>query len=117
LMPLAKSNMRIKQFYGLLVFVVIFLIAFSGCRQKTQLAEYQKYENDSQVPRISVEDAKKEFDAGDAVIIDARATHFGRGETLADAARVLGRYVDAIVMRTGPDAQLAEFDRQLAGHA
>jgi ornithine carbamoyltransferase len=41
------------------------------------------------------------------VVIDAQGTHFGRGETVADAARVLSRYVDAIVIRTFSDERLA----------
>ncbi|WP_432975379.1 ornithine carbamoyltransferase [Dactylosporangium sp. CA-233914] len=42
------------------------------------------------------------------LIIDATTTHFGRGETIGDAAKVLSRYVDAIVIRSGSDARLAE---------
>ncbi|MGH3660720.1 MAG: ornithine carbamoyltransferase [Micromonosporaceae bacterium] len=42
------------------------------------------------------------------VVIDAQTTHFGRGESISDAARVLSRYVDAIVIRTGSDQRLAE---------
>ncbi|MEX2288826.1 MAG: ornithine carbamoyltransferase [Mycobacteriales bacterium] len=34
------------------------------------------------------------------VVLDARSTQLGRGETLGDTARVLSRYVDAIVIRT-----------------
>ncbi|GAB7042282.1 MULTISPECIES: ornithine carbamoyltransferase [Catenuloplanes] len=45
---------------------------------------------------------------GNPIIVDTQATHFGRGETLADAARVLSRYVSAIVMRTYGDERLAE---------
>jgi ornithine carbamoyltransferase len=41
------------------------------------------------------------------VIIDAQSTHFGRGESITDAARVLSRYVDAIVIRTFSDERLA----------
>jgi ornithine carbamoyltransferase len=37
----------------------------------------------------------------------------GRGETLADTARALSRYVDAIMLRTGPHETLTE----LAAHA
>jgi ornithine carbamoyltransferase len=44
---------------------------------------------------------------GHPVVIDAQATHFGRGETITDAARVLSRYVDAIVIRTFSDERLA----------
>ncbi|HET8662157.1 MAG TPA: ornithine carbamoyltransferase [Micromonosporaceae bacterium] len=45
---------------------------------------------------------------GHPVLIDAQSTHFGRGETVQDAARVLSRYVDAIVIRTFADSRLAE---------
>ncbi|MFI5912644.1 ornithine carbamoyltransferase [Dactylosporangium sp. NPDC051541] len=45
---------------------------------------------------------------GAPLIIDATTTHFGRGETLGDAARVLSRYVDAIVIRSGSDTRLTE---------
>jgi ornithine carbamoyltransferase len=45
---------------------------------------------------------------GHPIIVDTQTTHFGRGETLADAARVLSRYVAAIVMRTFGDERLAE---------
>jgi ornithine carbamoyltransferase len=37
---------------------------------------------------------------GYPLVIDAQATHFGRGETVADATRVLGRQAAAIVWRT-----------------
>jgi ornithine carbamoyltransferase len=37
---------------------------------------------------------------GHAVVVDARSTQLGRDETLQDTARVLSRYVDAIVWRT-----------------
>jgi ornithine carbamoyltransferase len=37
---------------------------------------------------------------GFPLVIDAQSTHFGRGETVQDATRVLGRQVAAIVWRT-----------------
>jgi ornithine carbamoyltransferase len=37
---------------------------------------------------------------GYPLVIDAQTTHFGRGETIEDAARVLGRQVAAIAWRT-----------------
>lgn len=37
---------------------------------------------------------------GHAVVVDARSTQLGRDETLQDTARVLSRYVEAIVWRT-----------------
>jgi len=54
------------------------------------------------------------FDAGIAelggnpIIVDTQSTHFGRGESLADAGRVVSRYVSAIVMRTFGDDRLTE---------
>jgi ornithine carbamoyltransferase len=54
------------------------------------------------------------FDAGIAelgghpLVVDTQVTHFGRGESLADAGRVLSRYVAAIVLRTHGDDRLAE---------
>ncbi|HEX2772237.1 MAG TPA: ornithine carbamoyltransferase [Micromonosporaceae bacterium] len=54
------------------------------------------------------------FDAGIAelgghpLVVDTQVTHFGRGEGLADAGRVLSRYVAAIVLRTHGDDRIAE---------
>lgn len=57
--------------------------------------------------RVSFEVGIAEL-GGTPVVIDTQVTHFGRGETLSDAARVLSRYVDAIVMRTFGDERLTE---------
>ena len=45
---------------------------------------------------------------GNPIIVDTQDTHFGRGESLIDAGRVLSRYVSAIVLRTFGDDRLAE---------
>ncbi len=45
---------------------------------------------------------------GHAVVVDGRNTQLGRDETLADTARVLSRYVDAIVWRTFGQRRLVE---------
>ncbi|MEW5853051.1 MAG: ornithine carbamoyltransferase [Myxococcota bacterium] len=50
---------------------------------------------------------------GATVVLQSRDTQLGRGEPAKDAARVLGRYVDAIVMRTYAQATLEE----MAQHA
>lgn len=50
---------------------------------------------------------------GHCVILDASTTQAGRGEPVADTARVLGRMVDAVVWRTYAQADLEE----MAGHA
>ncbi|CAN5398712.1 hypothetical protein BH10ACI3_BH10ACI3_23800 [soil metagenome] len=51
--------------------------------QKGQQIEYKKYASDAEVPRISVEDAKKEVDAGTAIIVDSRADSAYKQEHIA----------------------------------
>jgi ornithine carbamoyltransferase len=57
--------------------------------------------------RLSFETGIPEL-GGNAVVVDTQATHFGRGESLLDAGRVVSRYVAAIVFRTSGDERLAE---------
>ena len=64
------------------------------------------FEKQSLRTRVSFEVGITEL-GGHAVIIDAANTHFGRGESIEDAGRVLSGYVDAIVMRTFADDRLA----------
>jgi ornithine carbamoyltransferase len=45
---------------------------------------------------------------GHPLIIDATVSQLGRGETIGDTARVLSRYVDAIVWRTGDQSRIEE---------
>ena len=65
------------------------------------------FEKQSLRTRVSFEVGIAQL-GGQPLVIDARSTHFGRGESVADAARVLSRYVDAIVIRTFGDDRLAE---------
>ena len=48
---------------------------------------------------------------GQPLVVDARSTQLGRGESLADTARVLSRYVDAVVWRTHAQDRLVELAR------
>ncbi|GAA1591380.1 ornithine carbamoyltransferase [Actinoplanes couchii] len=57
--------------------------------------------------RLSFEAGIAEL-GGQPIIVDTQNTHFGRGETLADAGRVVARYVSAMVFRTHGDERLAE---------
>jgi ornithine carbamoyltransferase len=45
---------------------------------------------------------------GTPLIIDATTSQLGRGETIADTARVISRYVAAIVWRTGAQSRIEE---------
>jgi ornithine carbamoyltransferase len=65
------------------------------------------FEKQSLRTRVSFEVGIAQL-GGQPVVIDARTTHFGRGESAADAARVLSRYVAAIVIRTHADQRLAD---------
>ncbi len=62
--------------------------------------------------RVSFEVAVKQL-GGDAVVLSTRDMQLGRGETIGDTARVLSRYVDAIMLRTDAHGKLLE----LAEHA
>jgi ornithine carbamoyltransferase len=64
------------------------------------------FEKSSLRTRVSFEAGIAEL-GGHPVVIDALTTHFGRGETIGDAARVLSRYVRAIIIRTSADSRLA----------
>ena len=48
---------------------------------------------------------------GTSMVLSAQDLQLGRGETVEDTAKVLGRMVNAIVLRTGPHATLEELDR------
>ena len=60
--------------------------------------------------RVSFEVGMKQL-GGDVVILSQRDTQIGRGETVADTARVLSRYVDAIMMRTTTRKNLEDMAR------
>jgi ornithine carbamoyltransferase len=57
--------------------------------------------------RVSFEVAIREM-GGDPVVLLGHEMQLGRGETIADTARVLSRYVDAIMLRTDRASNLHE---------
>jgi ornithine carbamoyltransferase len=65
------------------------------------------FERPSTRTRVSFEVAMRQL-GGDALFLSGADLQLGRGETIADTARVLSRYVDAIMLRTGPHATLVE---------
>ena len=89
---LAKSNLMKKS----LPYIFLLLAVAGLACQKAQLAEYKKYENDADVPRMTIEDAKKDADAGNAVIVDSRAESAYKHEHIAGSINIaLGATDDA----------------------
>jgi hypothetical protein len=57
------------------------------------------FEKPSTRTRVSFEVAARQL-GGETIVIGTQDSQLGRGESVADTARVLSRYVDAIMMRT-----------------
>ncbi len=70
------------------------------------------FEKNSTRTRVSFDMAIRQL-GGSSVILDAGTSQLGRGETVADTARVLSGYCDAIMVRTDDHAKLLE----MAEHA
>ncbi|MFC3175218.1 ornithine carbamoyltransferase [Novosphingobium bradum] len=70
------------------------------------------FEKNSTRTRVSFDIAMRQL-GGSAIVMEAGGMQLGRGETIADTARVLSRMVDAIMIRTDDHAKIEE----LATHA
>ncbi|MGN6500395.1 MAG: ornithine carbamoyltransferase [Tsuneonella sp.] len=70
------------------------------------------FEKSSTRTRVSFDIAMRQL-GGSALVLDAGGTQLGRGESLADTARVLSRMVDCVMIRTDDHAKIEE----LAAHA
>ncbi|WP_119462662.1 ornithine carbamoyltransferase [Rhodospirillaceae bacterium SYSU D60014] len=70
------------------------------------------FEKPSTRTRVSFEIGMKQL-GGEVIVLERDGSQLGRGETVADTARVLSRYVDAIMLRTTNEEKLHE----LAAHA
>jgi ornithine carbamoyltransferase len=68
------------------------------------------FEKPSTRTRVSFEVAMRQL-GGEVIILNTADSQLGRGETIADTARVLSRYVDAIMIRTNHAAKLDELAR------
>ena len=65
------------------------------------------FEKNSTRTRVSFDMAIRQL-GGTSLILDAGSTQLGRGETVADTARVLSRMCDAIMIRTDDHAKVEE---------
>jgi len=65
------------------------------------------FEKNSTRTRVSFDMAMRQL-GGSALVLDAATSQLGRGETVADTARVLSGYCDAIMVRTDDHGKLLE---------
>lgn len=65
------------------------------------------FEKPSTRTRVSFEAGFRQL-GGDVIVLSHNDTQLGRGETIADTARVLSRYIDAIMIRTDDPNKLAQ---------
>jgi ornithine carbamoyltransferase len=63
------------------------------------------FEKNSTRTRVSFDMAMRQL-GGTTIVMDAGSMQLGRGESIADTARVLSRYVDAIMIRTDDHAKV-----------
>ncbi len=68
------------------------------------------FEKPSTRTRVSFEVAMRQL-GGDTIFLNTADSQLGRGETVADTARVLSRYVDAIMIRTNEPQKLDDLAR------
>ena len=68
------------------------------------------FEKNSTRTRVSFDIAMRQL-GGSAVILEAGTTQLGRGESIADTARVLSRMADAIMLRTDDHGKVEELAR------
>ena len=91
-------------------------LAATACRRRSKIRPGAVlaliFEQPSTRTRVSFEVAMHEL-GGTSIMLSPADMQIGRGETIADTARVLSRYVDAIMIRTGSHGKLLE----LAAHA
>ncbi len=65
------------------------------------------FEKPSTRTRVSFERGMAQL-GGDVIVLERESSHLGRGETVADTARVMSRYVDIIMLRTTAERTLHE---------
>lgn len=68
------------------------------------------FEKNSTRTRVSFDIAIRQL-GGSSLVLDAASTQLGRGESIADTARVLSRMADAIMIRTDDHGKIEEMAR------
>jgi ornithine carbamoyltransferase len=86
------------------------LLGKGGPRPLERMTIGLVFEKASTRTRVSFEVAAYQL-GGNAMMLSPRDTQLGRGEPIRDTARVLARYVDALVVRTFEHAKIEEMAR------
>jgi ornithine carbamoyltransferase len=68
------------------------------------------FEKSSTRTRVSFEQAMRQL-GGTPLVLSSNDMQLGRGETIEDTARVLSRYVDAVMIRTDAHSKLLELEK------
>lgn len=69
--------------------LIVFAFVLLACTPPaTPVEVYAKYDNEDAVPRIKVEEAKKEWDAGNIVFVDSRPETAFKQEHLPGAINI-----------------------------
>jgi len=84
----------------------------SACRVPASTVLALMFDRPSTRTRVSFDVAMRQL-GGETLVLNSSETQLGRGESIADTARVLSRYVDAMMLRTGPHSNVTK----LAEHA
>jgi len=96
------------------------ILDLAASHKKAQLAGKSKplfagktlvmiFEKPSTRTRVSFQVGMQQL-GGQVVVMSEQESHLGRGETIADTARVLSRYADAIMIRTDDTAKLDDLE-------
>jgi ornithine carbamoyltransferase len=112
--PSPRHFLDIDQFDGGLLRGILDLgLAYKHGRRDRPLAGRTLamiFEKPSTRTRVSFEIAMRQL-GGDTIFLNTADSQLGRGESVADTARVLSRYVDAIMIRTNEAQKLDELAR------
>ena len=79
----------------------------AGARVAGSTVLAMMFDKPSTRTRVSFDVAMRHL-GGQTIVLNSSDMQLGRGETIADTARVLSRYVDAIMLRTGAHSNLTE---------
>ena len=87
-----RHLVRSKKYSHFVLFALVLAVGLFAlaCQQIQTQEAFKKFASDADVPRISVADAKKEADAGTAVIVDSRAESAYKAEHIAGSINITG---------------------------